>query len=99
MTTTPKTPKTYVGNGRAGRSGNPVNFSVNIDQLLELVASGQAQVWTKKNGQRNVRLTLWSNGEEPDQYGNTHAVTLDTYVPTNRPTESVDTSYSNDLPF
>lgn len=79
MTTT-KTPKTYVGNGKASRSGNPVNFSVNIDQLLEFISSGQAQVWTKKNGQRNVRLTLWSNGDEPDQYGNTHAVTLDNYV-------------------
>ena len=98
---TPKQPRVYVGNGRAARSGNPVNFSVNLDQLLELAASGRAQIWTKKNGERNVKLTLWSN-PEPDQYGNTHAVCLDDFVPTTRTDHTPPAStggYSNDLPF
>ena len=93
-------PRVYVGNGKASRSGNPVNFSVNIDQLLELMASGRAQVWKKKNGERSVKLTLWAN-PEADQYGNTHAICLDDYVPQPRTEEPSDTgnTYTNDLPF
>lgn len=97
-----KQPRVYVGNGRASRSGNPINFSVNLDQLLELVATGRAQVWQKKNGERNVRLTIWSNGDEPDQYGNTHAVCLDDFVPTKTAAGSYGaaaTDTTNDLPF
>ena len=102
--TNEKKPRVYVGNGRAARSGNPINFSVNLDQLLEAVASGRAQTWNKKNGERNVRLTIWSNGEEPDQYGNTHAVCLDDFVPT-KPADGFtayakpDPNHGNDLPF
>lgn len=81
MTTENRPRRVYVGNGKASRSGNPVNFSVNLDQLLELVQNGQAQSFTsKRSGQRFVKLTLWANGEEPDQYGNTHSVCLDQYV-------------------
>lgn len=97
-----RAPRTYVGNGRAARNGNPVNFSVDVDQLLELIASGAAQTWTKKNGHRNVKLTMWSNGDEPDQYGNTHAVCLDTYVAPPRAEQSAggfQTDHGNDLPF
>lgn len=95
-----KQPRVYVGNGKSSRTGNPVNFSVNIDQLLDLIASGRAQVWKKKTGERNVKLTLWAN-PEPDQYGNTHAICLDDYVPQPRQDQPATTggSYTNDLPF
>jgi hypothetical protein len=98
---TPRAPRTYVGNGKTSRTGNPINFSVDLDQLLELVASGAAHTWTGKKGTRNVKLTMWANAE-PDRFGFTHAVCLDTFVPTGRPAEQqapqpIDDS--NDLPF
>lgn len=99
MTHHPDRPRrVYVGNGKAARSGNPVNFSVNLDQLQQLADSGEAQTFTsKRTGQRFVKLTLWANGEEPDQYGNTHSVCLDQFVPTERPAAADSTA--SDLTF
>lgn len=101
MTTQSTRPaRVYVGNGKAARSGNPVNFSVDLDQLREAIASGAAQTYQKKNGHTCVKLTIWSNGEEPDQYGNTHSVCLDNFVPTPRPEgPTADSLNANPLPF
>lgn len=101
MTTETRPRRVYVGNGKAARSGNPVNFSVNLDQLLELAQSGQAQVFTsKRSGQRFVKLTLWANGEEPDQFGNTHSVCLDQFVSQPKDAPGAAGDYDpNPLPF
>ena len=95
MTTENKLTRKYVGNGRAMKNGKGVNFDVNLTQLAQLVNADMLQTFKKKNGDLCAKLTIWTN-EEPDQFGNSHAVCTDTFIPQSR-TEAA--APANDLPF
>jgi hypothetical protein len=78
--------KVYCGNGKRLRADNeqsPVAFYIYLDELLDHVQSGRAQVFKSKRG-RGLKLLMYTNSE-PDKFDNTHAIVLDDYVPAPRP--------------
>lgn len=74
---TEKTPKIYCGNGKAKFDGKMISISVCLDKI----PSEHIQVG--KDGRKYLALNVAENYEgKIDQYGCSHAVTVDTWKPT-----------------
>lgn len=79
-----KEKKIYVGSGKSFGKFEDVNIDICLSDL--------PPEWIKKsekNGKKYIRLTV-SKKKEADQYGKTHAVTVNTYV--------ADKKNDNELP-
>jgi hypothetical protein len=86
--------KIYVGSGKEfGKYGD-----VNIDICLsDLPAEWRKK--SEKNGKIYIKLTV-SKKKEADKYGNTHAVSVNTFVPDKKAdTKPKTEAKSDDLPF
>jgi len=75
--------KQYVGNGKKrsfANGGEVINFSINLDKIPA------EYIKADKNGNgRYVRLVVQENYKgEPDKFGNSHNVTIDTWEPTQK---------------
>ena len=88
--------KKYVGSGKKVGSYDLVNFTISEESTRD--------AWIDYNGKRYLKLTI-GNKKATDQYGKTHSVWLDEYVPEQRapqPAQSgsnESTLPSPDLPF
>ena len=71
--------KIYCGNGKKGQ------YSVKMNICLDDVPA--EWIKTGKNGKRYIRLEL-NERKNIDQYGNTHGVSVDTWVKSEPKTES-----------
>lgn len=83
--------KIYCGSGREKFDGNLVSININLTKI--------PKEWIKKDdkGQFFVRLNVWRRKNGVDEYGNSHSVEVDTFVPdksNKAPAKSKD-----DLPF
>lgn len=73
--------KIYVGNGKVKSFdwGSVLNATLDLDALvLQYGAHGFAN----QKGDRKIKVTVMKR-KEPDDYGNTHYITLDTWHPDN----------------
>ena len=84
--------KKYVGSGKKVGNYDLVNFTIGEEKLKEH--------WFEYMGKRYVKLTLGKK-RETDQYGKTHTVWIDEYVPENKETQSQPAKElpTPDLPF
>jgi hypothetical protein len=73
--------KIYCGKGKKGNYGVKLNLCItDLEQYIT----------TATNGKRYIRLEL-NEMRQPDQWGNTHSVTVDTW----KPNQGVATDHSN----
>ena len=85
--------KKYVGTGKKVGNYDLVNFTIGEEKLK--------QHWFEYMGKRYVKLTIGKK-KETDQYGKTHAVWLDEFVPESKKAEANTQSAplpTPDLPF
>lgn len=66
--------KIYIANGKEGKYG--VNFSI----CLTDIAQKYKEHITEYKGKKYIRLNIQPK-REVDQYGKTHAITIDTWKP------------------
>ena len=81
--------KKYVGSGKKVGSYDLVNFTISEESTRD--------AWIDYNGKRYLKLTI-GNKKVTDQYGKTHDVWLDEYVPQQRNTEAVASAPVSELP-
>lgn len=67
--------KKYVGSGKKVGSYDLVNFTISEESTKD--------AWIVYNGKRYLKLTI-GNKKSVDQYGKTHSVWLDEFVPEQR---------------
>ena len=75
--------KIYAGNGKAYRfddGGSVINVMIDVDALAH---NFKQYGFTTEQGKRKMRIKIHEN-REPDRYGNTHFVTVDTWKPETR---------------
>jgi len=84
--------KKYVGSGKKVGNYDLVNFTISEEKLKEH--------WFEYMGKRYVKLTIGKK-RETDQYGKTHTVWVDEYVPENKEAQSQPAQElpTPDLPF
>ena len=84
--------KIYCGRGKQGRFG--VRISLCLNDLPK------EHITTANNGKKYISLNVDAK-REPDQYGNTHTVTVDTWKPgqQNAPAPAPAPAQGDDLPF
>lgn len=100
--------KIYVGNGKERKfdSGSIIGITVDVDSILR---EFENHGFTTEQGKRKIRLDVASR-RSVDQYGNSHAVTVNTWKPDNQesapqkqaptatpPAPSVD--FEDEIPF
>ena len=80
----------YVGKGKATKYG--VRFSV-------CITDAEAHIF-EYNGKKYLKLEV-NEMKQPDKYGKTHTVKVDTYNPnqSNSGNEGLEPKQSDDLPF
>jgi len=78
--------KKYVGNGKQVGKYELVNFTISEEKARDS--------WIEYNGKKYLKLTLGKK-KEVDQYGKTHTIWVDEYVPEQQKEQKVET----DLPF
>ncbi len=78
--------KKYVGSGRQVKNYDLVNFTIAEDKTKDS--------WIDYNGRRFLKLSIGKK-KEIDQYGKTHTVWIDEYVPEQKTESKPET----DLPF
>ncbi len=83
--------KKYVGNGKKVGNYDLVNFTLIADKCKDS--------WIDYNGKKILKLTM-GRKKEVDQYGKTHTIWVDEYVPNNaRQNETTKELPTPDLPF
>ena len=83
--------KKYVGSGKKVGNYDLVNFTISEEKTRD--------AWIEYNGKRYLKLTI-GNKKEVDQYGKTHSVWIDEYVPENKKVEAPSAPLPTpDLPF
>ena len=85
--------KKYVGRGKRVGNYDLINLTIGEEKLK--------QHWFENMGKRYVKLTIGKK-KETDQYGKTHTVWIDEYVPESKKAESNTQSAplpTPDLPF
>jgi len=84
--------KKYVGSGKKVGNYDLVNFTIGEEKLKEH--------WFEYMGKRYVKLTIGKK-RETDQYGKTHTVWVDEYVPEKKEAQSQPAQElpTPDLPF
>ena len=82
----------FCGSGKEKFDGNLVSVNINLSKI--------PKEWIKKDdkGQSWVRLNVWKRKDGADQYGNTHSIQVDTFVPDKSAKEPAGKK-SDDLPF
>ena len=89
--------KIYVGSGKKKEFGNGGSIL-----NLNLCVSDIPKEWIKKyegNGKSYLRLKAVQK-REPDQYGNTHYIEVDTWVPEEKPKqETKPQGFEENIPF
>ena len=70
-----KEPKIYLGKGKKVEGMEIVNCSLDLTTALTKVS------FTDKSGHAHVNFKV-QQMKQPDQYGNTHTIVLDTYKKT-----------------
>ena len=78
----------YVDSGKKVGSYDLVNFTISEDKVRD--------AWITYNGKRYLKMSI-GNKKTTDQYGKTHSVWLDEYVPDNE-TNSVASAPAQSLP-
>ena len=80
--------KKYVGSGKKVGNYDLINFTISEEKTKD--------AWIEYNGKKYLKLTI-GNKKEADQFGKTHSIWLDEYVPEQKsePTKKEVT----DLPF
>lgn len=83
--------KIYCGNAKVhtfNDGGSVLNVMIDVDELAKNFKQYGFTTW---QGKRKMRINIYE-AREPDRYGNTHCVTVDTWVPTKRkePEQSAD---------
>ena len=89
----------YVGNGTEKFDGDLVEFSVNLTKVMN---EGKAYIW-EYNGDKYIKLKS-SKRKEPNEYGKTHSIQINTYNPKNAPTVDTEDTFASpvtddDIPF
>jgi hypothetical protein len=81
--------KIYVGNGKTinTKYGDYLKITVDLDSLIR---EFENYGFTTNAGKRKIKLDI-PKRREPDNYGNTHAVTIDTW----KPDDSQPSGYTN----
>jgi hypothetical protein len=70
--------KIYCGSGRVFGKYNTLGLSICIDDIpVDFITAG-------KNGKRYIRVNV-NQKREPDKYGKTHSVEVDTWKPNTQP--------------
>lgn len=87
-----KAPKIYAGNGKK-QSENWFKVSLNFTELEKYVKENVEEY----KGNKYVKVNI--NVIEPDKFGNTISVTIDTWKPTNKANTSVASDDASGLPF
>lgn len=80
--------KKYVGSGKKVGNYDLINFTISEEKTKG--------AWIEYKGKRYLKLTI-GNKKEADQYGKTHSVWLDEYVPEQKSEEPQ--KKVTDLPF
>lgn len=83
--------KIYVGNGKENEQYGFVNFSVCLSDLPQ-------EHVNEYNGKKYINLTI-SKKKQVDEYGKTHAVTVNTWKPEGQSTTTAAQVDNSDLPF
>lgn len=79
----------FVGSGKKVGSYDMVNFTISEDKVKD--------AWFDYNGKRYLKLTI-ANKKATDQYGKTHNVWIDEYVPENKETKATASAPASSLP-
>jgi len=80
--------KKYVGSGKKVGNYDLINFTISEEKTKD--------AWIEYNGKKYLKLTI-GNKKEADQFGKTHSIWLDEYVPEQK-SESTKKEVT-DLPF
>jgi hypothetical protein len=80
--------KKYVGSGKKVGNYDLINFTISEEKTKD--------AWIEYNGKKYLKLTI-GNKKEADQYGKTHSVWLDEYVPEQK--SEAPKKQVTDLPF
>ena len=85
--------KIYVGKGKTIGQYGHVSFSIDIDAVTPYIF--------EYNGKRYVKLIL-TQMRQPDQYGKTHTVSIDTWKPeenqkNQNPVEKIPEAHGNSI--
>mgnify|MGYP005700502181 FL=1 len=78
--------KKYVGSGRQVKNYDLINFTIAEDKTKD--------AWIEYNGRKFLNLSIGKK-KEVDQYGKTHTIWIDEYVPEQQKESKPET----DLPF
>ena len=92
--------KLYVGTGKQPHE-NIINITLNLSEI-----SRNRENVFEYNGSKYIKLTVMKK-KEPDKYGKTHSVTIDTWKPEKKtgvkPTQISESEFNdesdNELPF
>jgi len=82
-------PKIYVGKGKAGKYG--VKISVCLSDLPK-------EHINEYQGKKYINLEI-NEMKQPDKFGKTHTITVDTWKPTSDTSNRNEHEPSEDLPF
>jgi hypothetical protein len=83
--------KKYVGSGKKVGNYDLVNFTISEEKTQD--------AWIEYNGKRFLKLTI-GNKKQVDQYGKTHSIWIDEYVPENKEAQAPSAPLpAQDLPF
>jgi hypothetical protein len=82
--------KIFVGNGKENEQYGFVNFSICLSDLPQEHVS-------EYKGKKYINLTISKKRNGADQYGKTHAVSVNTWKPEGQQSNKVEDE--NDLPF
>lgn len=83
--------KKYVGSGKKVGNYDMVNFTISEEKTRD--------AWIEYNGKRYLKLSI-SPKKQTDQYGKTHSVWIDEYVPENKTAQATSAPLPTpDLPF
>ena len=86
--------KIFVGNGKKNEKYDMVNFSICLSDLpKEFIEKSE------KNGKSYIKLTISSNKNGEDKFGNTHNVTVNTWKPDKQEATTAPAAPEDSLPF
>ena len=83
--------KIFVGNGKENEQYGFVNFSICLSDLPQ-------EHVTEYKGKKYINLTISRKRNGADQYGKTHAVSVNTWKP-EKSAEQGNKEVTDDLPF
>ena len=75
-----KEKKVYLSNMK------PIGQTGGLKGMINLSKIDPKNIETNANGDQIIRFAIWPN-REPDRYGNTHSMQLDTWKPTQKKEE------------